>query len=254
MPLNAVVVLVEPQELVNVAHVVRAMKNFGLRDLRLVAPAEYDAYRVEGIAHQTRDILGRVREFETLDEATADCTHVVGFTARGRRAKRITQRPRDAAVEIVALAADEDQLVALVFGREDKGLTNEQLDRCHRMVTIPSTDDYPSLNLSHAVVVMAYELALASGAEARAVKSPRRVADPAAAAELERLFLDAERALRTIDFFKTRNVEHVMRTVRDLAHRVPLDQREAKLLRAISIEVVKYGDRLAHSRIHLDRK
>jgi TrmH family RNA methyltransferase len=252
--MNVVVVLVEPQELVNVAHAVRAMKNFGLRDLRLVAPAEYDAYRVEGIAHQTRDILGRVRQFETLDEAVADCTHVVGFTARGRRAKRITQRPRDAAAEILALAAEDDQLVALLFGREDKGLTNEQLDRCHRMVTIPSDEDYPSLNLSHAVVVMAYELALAAGANSRPVKAARRVADPAAREELERLFVDAERALRTIDFFKTRNVEHVMRTVRDLAHRVPLDEREAKLLRAISIEVVKYGDRLAHSRIHVDRK
>ena len=199
MPVNAVVVLVEPQELVNVAHVVRAMKNFGLRDLRLVAPAEYDAYRVEGIAHQTRDILGRVRQFETLDEAVADCTHVVGFTARGRRAKRITQRPRDAAGEIAALAADRDQTVALLFGREDKGLTNEQLDRCHRMVTIPSNEDYPSLNLSHAVVVMAYELALASGADDQPVKAARRVAEPAATAELERLFVDAERGTRDAD-------------------------------------------------------
>ena len=83
-----VVVLHEPQDLVNIAHVVRAMKNFGFRDLRLVTPREYDAYRIEGIAHQTQDVLARVARFDRLDEALADCVHVIGFTARGRTAKR----------------------------------------------------------------------------------------------------------------------------------------------------------------------
>jgi TrmH family RNA methyltransferase len=118
-----VVVLHEPQDLVNIAHVVRAMKNFGLRDLRLVAPREYDAFRVEGIAHQTRDVLARVRVVDTLGAALADCVHVVGFTARGRTAKRNLQRPREAAAEALPLAAEGP--VALLFGREDKGLDNE---------------------------------------------------------------------------------------------------------------------------------
>ena len=100
-----VVVLHEPQDLVNIAHVVRGMKNFGLRDLRLVNPREYEAYRVEGIAHQTQDVLARVRTFATLEEALADCIHVVGLTARGRTAKRNLQRPREAAAEILALDA-----------------------------------------------------------------------------------------------------------------------------------------------------
>src|SRR5687767_7254238 len=94
---HPIVVLHEPQDLVNIAHVVRSMKNFGLKDLRLVRPAEYDAYRVEGIAHQTQDILGRVRVFDELAEALADCVHVVGFTARGRTAKRNVRRPTEAA-------------------------------------------------------------------------------------------------------------------------------------------------------------
>src|SRR2546428_699731 len=83
-----VVVLHEPQELVNIAHVVRALKNFGLRDLRLVRPREYDAFRVEGIAHQTQDILARGTQHERLEDALAHCVHVVGFTSRGRSAKR----------------------------------------------------------------------------------------------------------------------------------------------------------------------
>src|SRR2546427_10413117 len=85
--MRVIVVLDHPQDLVNIAHVVRGLKNFGLRDLRLVNPREYESYRVEGIAHQTQDILSRVRAYSTLEEAIADCVHVVGFTARGRTAK-----------------------------------------------------------------------------------------------------------------------------------------------------------------------
>jgi TrmH family RNA methyltransferase len=246
-----VIVLHEPQDLVNIAHVVRGMKNFGVRDLRLVNPREYEAYRIEGIAHQTQDVLARVRTYASLAEALADCVHVVGFTARGRTAKRNLQRPRDAAIEVMSLA--EGEPVALLFGREDKGLSNEDLDRCHRVVTIPSDPAYASLNLAHAVIIMLYELALRRGAESRPFKAPRRTAEPADAAELERLFVDVARALRAIEFFKTRNQDGVMRTMREIAHRAPLDAREVKLLRAMAIEVTKYGERLARSGLHVDR-
>src|SRR5438094_811619 len=160
--MSVVVVLHEPQDLVNIAHVVRALKNFGFRDLRLVRPREFDGYRIEGIAHQTRDVLARVTQYEGLDEALADCVHVVGFTARERSAKRNRQRPREAAAELLAQA--EVGAVALLFGREDKGLPNEALDACHRVVTIPTDPAYASLQLGHAVVLMLYELALARGA------------------------------------------------------------------------------------------
>jgi tRNA/rRNA methyltransferase/tRNA (cytidine32/uridine32-2'-O)-methyltransferase len=245
-----VVVLHEPQDLVNIAHVVRGMKNFGLRDLRIVNPREYDGYRVEGIAHQTQDILARVRTFATLEAAIADCVHVVGFTARGRTAKRNLQRPREAAAEVTAI---QDGPVALLFGREDRGLSNEALDRCHRVVTIPSDPAYSSLNLGHAVIIMLYELALARGVEAQPFKAPRRPSEPAPVDEIERLFGDVASALQSIDFFKTRNADGVMRTVREIVHRAPLDIREIKLLRAIAIEVSKYGERLARSRLHVDR-
>lgn len=246
-----VVVLDEPQDLVNIAHVVRGMKNFGLRDLRLVNPREYEPYRVEGIAHQTQDLLARVRQFASLGEALADCVHVVGFTARGRTAKRNQQRPREAAAEVLECARGGP--VALLFGREDRGLANEALDRCHRVVTIPSDPAYASLNLAHAVVIMLYELALARGVEAQPFKAPRRPSEPVPAEELERLFDDVARALGTIEFFKTCNADAVMRTLREVGHRSPLDVREVKLLRAIAIEVTKYGERLANSRVHLDR-
>ena len=233
MPL--VVVLHRPRDLVNIASVIRIMKNFALRDLRLVAPAEYDAFRVEGIAHKTGDVLKRVVVFDALDQALADCHHVVGFTARQRSAKRNAQRPREAAGDI--LAVSEATLVALVFGPEDKGLTNDELDRCHRIVTIPTSADYASLNLAQAVAVMAYELFLARGTPP--LKPPRRAAEPATQEQLERLFADAHQALEAIDFFKTRNPEPVMRTVREILHRTPLDAREVELARAMCIEAAK---------------
>jgi len=230
-----VVVLHRPQDLVNIASVIRVMKNFALRDLRLVAPAEYDAFRVEGIAHKTGDVLKRVVVFDALDQALADCHHVVGFTARQRSAKRNAQRPREAAGEV--LAVSEATLVALVFGPEDRGLTNDELDRCHRIVTIPTSADYASLNLAQAVAVMAYELFLARGTPP--LKPPRRAAEPATQEQLERLFADARRALEAIDFFKTRNPEPIMRTVREVLHRTPLDAREVELARAMCIEAAK---------------
>src|SRR3989442_5127472 len=100
-----IVVLHEPQDLVNIAHVVRAMKNFGFRDLRLVRPREFDAYRIEGIAHQTQDVLARVTRYERLDAALADCVHVAALTARERSSKRNLQRPAAAPAGLLAPAA-----------------------------------------------------------------------------------------------------------------------------------------------------
>lgn len=238
--MSVVVVLHEPQDLVNIAAVVRAMKNFGLRDLRLVRPAEYDPHRIEGIAHKTGDVLKRVARFDTLDAALADCVLAVALTARGRTAKHNVMRPRDATPEI--LAAAERGKAALVLGREDRGLANDDLDRCHRAVTIPTNPAHSSLNLAQAFCVMAYEL-FVQREGLLPLKPPRKTAPPATHDDLEQLLAAAERALWAIEFFKTKNPEMVMRTVRSVVHRVPLDRREAKLARAICYEVVHFLER-----------
>lgn len=237
--MSLIVVLHRPQDLVNIAGVVRAMKNFELRDLRLVAPAEYDTHRIAGIAHQSGDVLKRVEQYDALDAALADRTFVVGLTARERAHKRNVRRPREAVQEL--LEAADGGRAALVLGPEDRGLTNEELDRCHRTLTIPTNPAYPALNLSHAFTIVAYELYVARGE--RPFKAPRRRAPGATHEQLELLFRDAESALGAIDFFKTRNPASVMRTVREVVRRVPLDAREAKLLRAMCLEVVRYLER-----------
>ena len=196
---RTVFVLHEPQDLVNIAGVVRVMKNMGLRRLRLVRPAEFDAYRIEGIAHKTHDVLERIEFHDALEDAIADCSWVAGTTARARSAKRTTYAARAAAAEIAARARDETAgPVAVVFGREDRGLSNADLDLCHALVTIPADPAHPSLNLQHAAAIVAYEIRLAAGGESVPRKPPRRPAPPATAAELEAMFAEVERALEAI--------------------------------------------------------
>jgi TrmH family RNA methyltransferase len=236
---NLTVVLNSPQDLVNIAGVVRAMKNFELRDLRLVTPVDFEARRIPGIAHGSEDLVERIALFEDLDAALGDRDYIVGMTARQRAAKRNMQRPRAAAADLLNAAREGG--AALVLGREDKGLTNDELDRCHRIVTIPTSERNAALNLSHAFTVMAYELYVARCEPE--FKRPRRVAPLATHEELEQMFARAEAALEAIEFFKTRNPAAVMRSVREVAHRAPMDAREAGLLKAMCVEVLRFLER-----------
>jgi tRNA/rRNA methyltransferase/tRNA (cytidine32/uridine32-2'-O)-methyltransferase len=235
-----VVVLVEPQDPVNIAATVRAMKNMGASDLRLVRPVEYEPYRLEGIAHGTRDLIDRIRRFDTFDDAVGDAVMVAAFTARRRAAKWRVIAPRAAATELLdASGAGE---VAIVFGREDSGLPNDVLDRAHVHVVIPTTD-HASLNLAQAVLIALYELHLAAGDATRRIPPPRKDAPPATEAELEQYFADVERSLDAIQFFKTRQLEHIMRTLRSLTLRAGPDARELSLVRAMALEVLRYLER-----------
>ena len=235
-------VLVEPQDLVNIAAAVRICRNFGIERMRLVQPRVFDPWRIEGIAHNSAEFVERIEMLPTLEAAVADCVFTALLTASARTAKRRTLRPRPAAAELVARAADGP--VAIVAGREDRGLTNEELDLGHVLVTIPTDPRNSSLNLAQAVAVMAYETWLARGGEAHPLKRPRRSTAPAESRQLEELFTDWRRALWAIDFFKTRRPEAVMRSLREVVYRAELDGREATLLRAMGIEVVRYLGRM----------
>ncbi len=229
------VVLDEPQDPVNIGGVVRTMKNMGLSRLHLVQPADFDPYRIEGVAHTGRDILGATRRFDSLQDALVHAQLVVGTTARGRRVRRNYRRPREAAAEVLA-AAGAGQEVALLFGREDRGLSNEELDHCSRIVVIPTDPEHASLNLAQAVLVLAYEIWLAANRD-RPFKGPRRSAGRASRKELESLFVEVEASLHAVDFFKDHKVTPIMRTVREVAARADLDERESALFKAMAYEV-----------------
>lgn len=237
------IILYEPQDPVNIAATVRAMKNMGCRDLYLVKSVPYDPWRLEGIAHDTNDLIERIQNCDTIEDALSGVVRVAGFTARRRAAKRDVVTPRQASGELLEFARSGP--VALLFGREDKGLPNEILDRAHVLVTIPTTE-HASLNLAQAVMVALYELHLAAADATRTLAPPRKDAPPASAEEYEQLFADAERGLQAIDFFKTRYHEHIMRSVRTLFYRAAPDSRELALLRAIFIEIVRTIDRITN--------
>jgi TrmH family RNA methyltransferase len=237
-----ILVLVNPQDIVNIASAVRVAKNFGIAKLRLVNPEVFDPYRIEGIAHNTADLVARIEILDSLEAALADCVFTAVLTARERAAKRRVLRPREAARALVEQGAAGP--VAFIAGREDSGLTNAELDLCHSLVTISTEPGHRSLNLAQAVAIMAYELWNARGGEDLPMKPPRNQAAPATSAQLEELFSDWTRALWAIDFFKTRQSESVMRSFREIIFRADLDGREASLVRAMGIEVVRYLERL----------
>jgi TrmH family RNA methyltransferase len=235
------VVLFEPQDPVNIAATIRAMKNMGVSELRLVRPVAYDPYRIEGIAHDTEDVVARIRHFDDLDAALADFIHISAFTRRRRAAKRGAADARLTAA--VTLDRAQSGPVAVLFGREDAGLPNAALDRAHVVSTIPTTD-YASLNLAQAVLIALYELHLAAADATRTIDPPKHDAPPATAEQFEQLFADTERGLIAIDFLKTRYPEHVLRSLRSLAHRAAPDAREIALLRAVAIEAVRSMERV----------
>ena len=241
-----VLVLYEPQDLVNIALVVRAMKNMEITRLCLVSPAEYDAWRITGIAHDTEEIVERVRIVESFEEAVGDTVRVIATTGRRRAKRQEWSEPREAAAAILQRTVDGD--VAIVFGREDRGLPNEVLDLCDEALCIPTNPEHPSLNLAHAALLVSYELREAArdlgGLENRDLSGKTRdQAPPATAAEMEEFFALWERALDRVSMFKGGDQHSKMRSFRRLFRRAAPDGREIRLLEATAWRVLHHADR-----------
>ena len=224
---RVVVVLDHPKDVVNIAGVVRVMMNFGIGNLRLVEPDDFDTWRIGGIAHRSQPLTEAATIYTALDEALADAVFIVGTTARGRTAGRAYARPRDVAEQIARRT--HEGTVAIVLGREDRGLTNEDLDRCHAVTIIPTDPEYSSLNLAQACLVIAYEVFLAVGAGEEPLPKGRRATRPPTQEELEETFAAIEQGLARIDFYKARDPAAVMRTLRTILLRAEPDLREAHL-------------------------
>ena len=224
---NVRVVLVGVQESGNVGMAARAMKNFGLKSLWLVAPeADPLAEEARKFAVGARDVLEAARVVPDLDAALADVHWVAATTARARYGypgRLFT--PRELA-PLLRGRAEAGERVALVFGRERSGLTNAELDRAHYVVRIPTDPGFKSLNLAQAVLILAYELFLA---EPRVTEQPR----PAEVGELEGFFADLEGYLLEIGFTDTRRLPHAMRRFRRIFHKAALTPGELAMLRGL---------------------
>ena len=226
------IVLVQTRHPGNIGSAARAMKTMGLHRLVLVAPNNPAHADALALAAGADDVLAAATICETLEDALADCAFVAGCTARQRQVLLPEFPPREAAAHLLDQCRNGP--VALVFGTERTGLTNEDLQRCHATVHIPANPAYSSLNLSAAVQVLSYELRLAMLAPtAAAAPEERRTDPPATQTQMEAFFTHLGQTLDAIDFHKGRSPATVMRRLRGLFLRAQPDERELRILRGI---------------------
>jgi tRNA (cytidine32/uridine32-2'-O)-methyltransferase len=212
----------------NIGAVARAMKNMCLKQLYLVRPREYPSAEATCRASGADDLLANARVCETLDEALQGCRLVVGASARLRSVQWPQLLPRECAERLLVEA--EQGEVALLFGRESSGLSNEELDRCHYLVHIPANAEYSSLNLSQAVQVLAYELHLASLSDGEQASER---SDLASAEMMEGLFRHLEQTMEEIGFSDPRQSDKLQRRLRRLFLRARPDVDELNILRGL---------------------
>jgi tRNA (cytidine32/uridine32-2'-O)-methyltransferase len=243
------IVLVGTQHPGNIGSAARALKTMGLSRLLLVAPERYPHIEAHALAAGADDVLAAAPVLGTLAEAVADCRLVLGCTARSRRVALEEHLPRVAA-SLATARAGEGAEVALVFGRERTGLTNDELQLCHAAVHIPANPEYSSLNLAAAVQVLAYEvrMAMLEAGQAGMVVTASAEDEPASHAQLEGFFTPLADTLDAIDFHKGRAPESALRKLRRLFLRTALDVREVRLLRGILADAQRMA-RLAAGKV-----
>ncbi len=230
---NIRVVLVGTLYTGNVGSSCRAMANMGIRHLRLAAPNLQNSWEEgERLAVHATDIMNAREEFVTFEEAVADCVAVVGTTAREGLYRQHVKAPRDSASDILALA--ETGPVALVFGREDKGLLNEEIAQCTHLIRIPVDEGYTSINLSQAVLITCYEFFCASGKYI----PPHEKAPPAPQAQKMQLMKNWATMLETIGFMKSEQREHFMQGFHRVFSRGVFTKDDAALMLGVARQAI----------------
>jgi tRNA/rRNA methyltransferase/tRNA (cytidine32/uridine32-2'-O)-methyltransferase len=247
-----VVILSRVSEPGNVGAVCRAMKNMGLSRLRLAAPGPMDEALIRTRAVHAGEIWEQARVFDTLAAAGADCSLLIGTTRRrGRKRKNVSMEPRTLAAWLrdrlvttpAPLAAPLAGPIALVFGNERAGLEDAELDLCNIASHIPVSDAFPSLNLSHAVQIYAYELFLAFGGTAAGPEPVKGEWTPLNRTQAEALTASITGTLASLGFYKHPGREEQTRFLRDLICRAGLTEREGKYLGNIFAKAARLGSR-----------
>ncbi len=235
------IVLVEPQIPENIGAVARAMNNMGIRRLILVKPERCDLSRILRMATGTSiDIVEDMEVFEDLTEALASFHYVVGTTARIGAQRPSLTNPRDLAQELLPIS--QNNHVAVLFGPEDRGLSNEHLRPCHTIATIP-TAQFSSLNLAQAVMIVCYDLFLASR-----LPSEEPLPRLANKFELEGMYDHLKTVLMRIGFINPQNPEHWMLNIRRFLSRTPLRARDVRIIRGICRQIDWYAGQIERDR------
>jgi tRNA (cytidine32/uridine32-2'-O)-methyltransferase len=230
---NIKIVLVETSHAGNIGAVARAMKNMMLTNLCLVSPKIFPHADATARAAGADDILARAQVFETLPEAIADCTLVIGASARSRTISWSEITPRECAEKVAAEFSNEK--IAILFGRENSGLKNEELDLCRFLLHIPCNPNYSSLNIAAAVQVVCYELFLAAqnGEISRKTVGDEDEQELATSQQMELFYEHLEQTLIDIDFMRLDKEKSLMRRLRRIYNRAALRSKEVDILRGI---------------------
>jgi tRNA (cytidine32/uridine32-2'-O)-methyltransferase len=232
---NFKIVLVETSHPGNIGAVARAMKNMQMDQLRLVNPKFFPHADATARASGADNVLRAASVFSSLQEAIADCEIVLGASARDRTISWPSLTPRQCAEKWVLsrAAQSEKQNIALVFGRENSGLMNHELDLCHYLLRIPCNAEYSSLNLAAAVQVVCYELFVATGQENHSEIGDRNEVPLATAAQMEAFYEHLLQTMSDIGFLHPERSKSIMRRLRRLFNRSQLDTKELDILRGI---------------------
>jgi tRNA/rRNA methyltransferase len=232
---NVTIVLKGPKFPGNVGSAARCAMNMGIGKMMVVGNRDLDDEEVRQMAtHVAKEIVEGIRHFDTLDEALAGFSWVVGTTARQGSGRGPVVSPRRMAEILVGLSQENE--IALLFGPEDKGLTNDDLRFCQTVVTIP-TVGFKSLNLSHAIMVVCYEILIV-----RMENDGGYAPKLASAKELEGMYAQIKETLLAIGFLLPDNPDYWMMHLRRLFARTTLLAREVKILRGICRQIEWYGD------------
>lgn len=224
---NISIVLVDTKTPANIGATTRCMMNMGLSRLVLVNPPEDKGREAYKLAAGADDIIKKAVVFSTLADAVAGQALVVGTSRHRSKQRKNLRTPREAAEQVVPLLAKNR--AAIVFGNEVNGLENKDLALCHEIISIPSSTTFPSLNLSHAVMIVAYELYLAAGA---GVVS-RADSALAPSEEIENFFAHLQETLQATGFLEREHPERMMFSLRQIFGRARLTGRDVKILRGI---------------------
>lgn len=228
---NFKVVLVETSHPGNIGAVARAMKNMGMNQLRLVTPKIFPHADATARASGADDLLKTARVYDSLPAALADCQIVLGASARDRTISWPSLTARQCAEKWVQSCESEN--IALVFGRENSGLTNQELDLCHYLLRIPCNAEYSSLNLAAAVQVVCYELFIASDQAHVSGIGDQGAQALATAEQMEGFYQHLQQTMADIGFLHPERSKSIMRRLRRLFNRTQLDTKELDILRGI---------------------
>ncbi len=230
---NIAVILNEPHYPENIGAAARAAKNMGIGRLIVVNPIDFDLERVQRMAtHAAGDLVDSLEFSDSLRDALAPYGYIVGTTARKGSHRQMVHSPREMASKLAPISQENE--IAVVFGTESRGLTNEDIRYCDALVTIP-TADFSSLNLAQAVMVLAYELFMAE-CEPPAHFVPRL----ASSRELEGMYDHLKDTLAMINFINPENPEYWMMSVRRFFSRIGLRAREVRIVRGICRQIDWY--------------